>query len=254
MADFDSKYIGEPGNLKAIEYLEKMYASFGYKPEVQWFTTSVGGADPGPKTANVVATLRGTANPELIYVVSSHFDSVRGGPGADDNTSGTCALLEAARVLARTPLPATVVFASFTGEEAGLLGSREFVRLAKERSWQVAGALNNDMIGWSADGARHRQHHPLLERGHPRHPARRGVPVQRPRALRRALLPRHRRSRVQRRVGRHRRRHRVLPDPGEPELPPGLRTCSRRSTSARWPRRPRSRRRRSSHWRRARHG
>jgi Zn-dependent M28 family amino/carboxypeptidase len=47
-----------------------------------------------------------------------------------------------------------VVFASLTGEEGGLLGSREFVRLAKERSWQVAGALNNDMIGWSADGAR----------------------------------------------------------------------------------------------------
>ncbi len=69
-------------------------------------------------------------NPELIYVVSSHFDSVAVGPGADDDTSGTAALLEAARMLAGTPLPATVVFASFTGEEAGLLGSREFVRRA----------------------------------------------------------------------------------------------------------------------------
>ena len=46
------------------------------------------------------------------------------------------------------------MFASFTGEEGGLLGSREFVRAAKDRSWQVAGALNNDMIGWSSDGAR----------------------------------------------------------------------------------------------------
>jgi hypothetical protein len=101
-----------------------------------------------------VATLRGTANPDLIYVASSHFDSVTSGPGADDNTSGTCALLEAARVLSGRPLPATVVFASFTGEEAGLLGSEEFVRLARERNWQVAGALNNDMIGWAADGGR----------------------------------------------------------------------------------------------------
>ena len=151
MAAFDSKYIGQPGNLKAIEYLERMYASFGYKPEVQWF--NAGGAN-GPKTANVMATRRGAVNPDVIYVVSSHFDSILGGTGADDDTSGTCALLEAARVLADAPLPATVVFASFTGEEAGLYGSREFVRLAAERKWQVAGALNNDMIGWSADGVR----------------------------------------------------------------------------------------------------
>jgi hypothetical protein len=86
--------------------------------------------------------------------VSSHFDSVTGGPGADDNTSGTAALVEAARALAATPLPATVVFASFTGEEAGLLGSREFVRLAAERKWRIAGALNNDMIGWAGEGGR----------------------------------------------------------------------------------------------------
>ena len=76
------------------------------------------------------------------------------GPGADDDTSGTCALLETARVLAGHPLPATVVFASFTGEEAGLLGSREFVRLAAERKWNIVGALNNDMIGWAAESAR----------------------------------------------------------------------------------------------------
>ena len=68
----------------------------------------------------MVATLRGTVNPELVYVVSSHYDSVEAGPGADDDSSGTAALLEAARVMADHPLPATVVFASFTGEEGGL--------------------------------------------------------------------------------------------------------------------------------------
>ena len=154
MADFDSKFVGEPGNVKAIQYLEKAYASFGYTPDVHWFSIVGGGGASAPKTANVVATLKGAANPELIYIVSSHFDSIRGGTGADDNTSGTCALLETARVLARRPLPATVLFASFTGEEAGLLGSREFVRVAKARNWRIAGALNNDMVGWSGDGAR----------------------------------------------------------------------------------------------------
>src|SRR6185503_4640754 len=75
-------------------------------------------------------------------------------PGADDDTSGTCALLETARALANTPLPATIVFASFTGEEAGLLGSREFVRLAAQNKWNIVGALNNDMIGWAGESAR----------------------------------------------------------------------------------------------------
>jgi hypothetical protein len=150
--DFDSKYITQPGNLKAIQYLEKTYRSFGYDPEVQWFTPPALQASNG-RTGNIVATLKGTVNPELIYVVSSHFDSVAVGPGADDDTSGTAALLEAARMLAGTPMPATIVFASFTGEEAGLLGSREFVDRALKNKWKVAGALNNDMIGWAADSS-----------------------------------------------------------------------------------------------------
>jgi acetylornithine deacetylase/succinyl-diaminopimelate desuccinylase-like protein len=132
MFEFDTKYIGRPGNLKAIDYLTATYASFGYTPEQQWFQPRQA---QGARTANVVATLKGTENPELIYVVGSHFDSVQAGPGADDDTTGTCVLLEAARALHDTPLPATVVFASFTGEEAGDLGSAEFVRLAAAAKW-----------------------------------------------------------------------------------------------------------------------
>ncbi len=151
---FGSKHVSQPGNARAIEYLEQSYRSFGYTPDLQWFSPGGRGEGGATRTANVVATLRGTENPDLIYVVSSHFDSVAVGPGADDNTSGTAALLEAARALADTPLPATIVFASFTGEESGLLGSREFVRLAAERKWRIAGALNNDMIGWAGDRGR----------------------------------------------------------------------------------------------------
>lgn len=146
--DFDSKHISRPGNKLAIEYLTSAYKSFGYEPEQQWFEQrqALGG-----KTANVVAKLTGTENPELVYVVSSHFDSVPVGPGADDDTSGTAALLEAARMLAKHPQPATIIFASFTGEEAGLLGSREFVRRAVADKMKIVGVLNNDMIGWAND-------------------------------------------------------------------------------------------------------
>lgn len=146
--DFDSKHISRPGNKLASEYLFSLYKSFGYEPEYQWFEPR--GA-LGGKTANVAAKLTGTENPELIYVVGSHYDSVPAGPGADDDTSGTAALLEAARVLAKHPQPATIIFCSFTGEEAGLLGSREFVRLAQANKLQIVGALNNDMIGWAND-------------------------------------------------------------------------------------------------------
>jgi hypothetical protein len=146
--DFDSKHISRPGNRKASEFLFNTYKSFGYEPEYQWFEPR---AALDGKTANVIATLRGTTDPDLVYVVSSHFDSVEAGPGADDDSSGTAALLEAARVLANHPLPATVIFASFTGEEGGLLGSREFVRRALAAKVHVVGALNNDMIGWVND-------------------------------------------------------------------------------------------------------
>jgi Peptidase family M28 len=143
---FDSKHVTQPGNKLAIEYLQATLRSFGYEPELQWFEPL-----PGVRSANVVATLRGTSDPEVQYVVGSHFDSVQEGPGSDDNTSGTTALLEAARVLARRPQAATIRFVWFTSEESGLRGSREYVRLAGEAGDRVVGALNNDMVGWAND-------------------------------------------------------------------------------------------------------
>jgi hypothetical protein len=146
--DFDSKHITQPGNKLASAYLFDAYKSWGYEPQYQWFEPRNALAG---QTANVVATLRGTVNPEIVYLVSSHYDSVATGPGADDDSSGTAALLETARILARHPQPATIVFASLTGEESGLLGSREFVRRAVAAKVRVAGALNNDMVGWAND-------------------------------------------------------------------------------------------------------
>jgi hypothetical protein len=142
----DSKHVTQPGNQRAIEYLETTLRSFGYEPQLQWFEPL-----PGAKSANIVATLRGTTSPELQYVVGSHFDSVKEGPGSDDNTSGTTALLEVARVMAHRPQRATIKFVWFTSEESGLRGSKEFVRRATEAGDRVVGALNNDMVGWMND-------------------------------------------------------------------------------------------------------
>jgi hypothetical protein len=157
--NFDSKHISQPGNKPAGDYIYQTLKSFGYQPEYQWFNARVDENQPELqrsvsreiKTANILATLPGTENPDLIYVLSAHYDSNRRGPGADDNSSSTAALLETARVLARSPQPSTIVFAAFTGEEAGLLGSREFVRQAQEKKWHISADLNNDMIGWTND-------------------------------------------------------------------------------------------------------
>jgi len=143
---FDSKNITQPGNHKAIAYYESMLRSFGYEPEVEWY-----GPREGIRSANIVATIPGTVNPELIYVISSHFDSVERGAGADDNSSGSSALLEAARVLRDRPGRATIRLVWLTGEESGLLGAREFVRRAVENGDHIAGVLNNDMIGWTGN-------------------------------------------------------------------------------------------------------
>jgi hypothetical protein len=144
---FDSKHITQPGNWRATEWLEQTYRSFGLQTRLQRFKTVAGREI---EVANVLAVIPGTENPELVYVVGAHFDSRAEGPGADDNTSGTAMILEAARVLATRPLPATVMFVAFTGEESGLRGAREFGRVMKD-SITVVGALNNDMMGWSND-------------------------------------------------------------------------------------------------------
>ena len=171
------------------------------------------------------------SNPELVYVVSSHYDSVVAGPGADDDTSGTAALLEAARVLAGHPMPATIVFASFTGEEAGLLGSREFVRRAVADKVHVVGALNNDMIGWMND-------HRLDNTIRYSNPGIRDIQHAAAMLFTRLItydalyFKRHRRGVALRRLRRHRRRHRVVSGARQPALSSGQRSAGIREPPA----------------------
>jgi Zn-dependent M28 family amino/carboxypeptidase len=105
--------------------------------------------------ANLIATLRGTREPERIYVVGGHYDSRASdtydaqsdAPGANDDASGTAVVVELARVLAAVELDATIVFACYTGEEQGLLGSIHHAQLLAEQKAQVAGMITNDIVG-----------------------------------------------------------------------------------------------------------
>ena len=104
--------------------------------------------------SSVIATLKGD-EPGPTYVMSSHFDDCNGkctdgqgnAPGADDNASGTSAVIEAARVMARTHFRGTIIFATFDGEELGLWGSQHFADELKANGTDVVADLNNDIVG-----------------------------------------------------------------------------------------------------------
>lgn len=102
---------------------------------------------------NVVAVQRGTLHPDEIYVVGAHYDSYASSgpePGADDNATGTAAVLEAARILAPLETEATIVYIAFCGEEQGLVGSEAWAREASAAGLDIRGVINLDMIGYRA--------------------------------------------------------------------------------------------------------
>ena len=114
---------------------------------------------------NVVATLPGTqaASKDRIYVVSGHYDSRNSeimdaagyAPGANDDASGTAAVMEMACVMAHHQFDATLVFMTVAAEEQGLLGSAHWAEQARQQNLNVAGMFTNDIIGSSrADDGR----------------------------------------------------------------------------------------------------
>jgi acetylornithine deacetylase/succinyl-diaminopimelate desuccinylase-like protein len=104
---------------------------------------------------NVFAIQRGTSEPNRVVIISGHIDSrvsdvmdaAKDSPGANDDGSGTAAVIEAARVLSRHKFPATIVYAVLSGEEQGLLGGKIMADYAKAQGWDVIANLNNDIIG-----------------------------------------------------------------------------------------------------------
>ena len=105
---------------------------------------------------NVVATLKGTdPNDKRIFLVSGHLDSRRSNemdsvgdsPGANDDGSGTVAVMECARVMSKHSFPATIIFVTVSGEEQGLLGAYFMAGKAKKENWKIEAVLNNDIMG-----------------------------------------------------------------------------------------------------------
>jgi hypothetical protein len=105
---------------------------------------------------NTVATLKGTdPNDNRIFIISGHLDSrrtdvmdgVNDAPGANDDGSGSAAVMECVRVMSKHSFPATIVFVAVSGEEQGLLGSGFMAKKAKAAAWNIEAVLNNDIMG-----------------------------------------------------------------------------------------------------------
>jgi hypothetical protein len=105
---------------------------------------------------NVVARLKGTdPNDNRVFIISGHLDNMRtnvmdstgDAPGADDDGSGSAAVIECARVMSTHRFPATIIFVTVSGEEQGLLGATYMANKAKRENWNIEAVLNNDIMG-----------------------------------------------------------------------------------------------------------
>ena len=156
--------IGAARDWLYAEFLKAAEASGGRMTvEKQSFEQPKAARVPQPtELTNIVATLKGT-QPESasrIYVVSGHYDSMCSSPtdakcdapGANDDASGTAAVLEVARVMSKYKFDATIVFMTVPGEEQGLLGSAHYAEDAKQKAVNIDAMFTNDIIGNTLGG------------------------------------------------------------------------------------------------------
>jgi aminopeptidase S len=145
---------GTSGYDASASYVEQQLRAAGYKPVRQVFTYRDDRRDTDVETFNILADTAG--DPARTIVVGGHLDSVRRGPGINDNGSGVAAILETARWMAESGVKPKnrVRFAFWGAEEVDLLGSKHYVdSLSTSELSQTMLNLNLDMAA-SPNGGR----------------------------------------------------------------------------------------------------
>lgn len=138
--------------------------------------TFTGSRIPTPaRVCDAVAIQPGTERPNDVVIITAHIDSRVSDPlnanafepGANDDGSGSSAVLEAARVLSKHKFPGTIVYSLDSGEEQGLYGAKVIAAYAKAQGWNVITDLNNDIIGntCSSDGVCDSTHARVISEG-----------------------------------------------------------------------------------------
>lgn len=131
----------QANNDLAKDYILEKLESFGgdLEIEVQEFNTA---------GKNVIATQIGKENPDDIYIISAHYDSVTE-YCADDNATGTAAVLEIAKTLSQVCLDNTIKYIFWDEEEIRLLGSDHYAKnLSSSMKSKIKGVINMDMLGF----------------------------------------------------------------------------------------------------------
>ncbi len=138
-----SRHKDNAGNNKAAEYIYQKLNYYGLDVTKQVFSST---------GCNIYGTKLGTKYPNKKVIICAHYDSMPEGarsPGADDNGSGTSAVIEAARILANYQTQYTMVFALWDEEEQGLVGSKYYASNAAANGDTIIAVLNMDMISWN---------------------------------------------------------------------------------------------------------
>lgn len=138
--------VSQSGNDLAADYLEEKLNSFSNLDVVsdQYSGGSFGGR-------NIIATQIGLTNPDDVYVISAHYDAVTN-YCANDNATGTAAVLEVARILSKYCTENTIIYAFWDEEELGLVGSKNWADRASANGKNILGVINLDMVGYDKDG------------------------------------------------------------------------------------------------------
>jgi len=140
-------YSGEPIQ-KATQYVGDHLAALGLDVEYHVW----GGAG----YPNVIGELPGLVNPDDIFIICAHLDSYPPGtpsPGADDDASGSAAVLLAADILTQYRWGSTLRFVLFTGEEQWMLGSYAYAERSYNAGENLVGVLDLDMVAWNTLGS-----------------------------------------------------------------------------------------------------
>lgn len=137
-----SRHKNHPGNEKAFQFIKEKFQSYGLQADSLQFSST---------GKNLFGIKEGMLYPDKKFIIGAHYDNVAGVPGADDNASGTAAVLEAARVFSEYDFPYTIIFALWDEEEQGLIGSDAYASSAAASNENILGYINMDMLGWDGN-------------------------------------------------------------------------------------------------------
>ncbi len=116
-------------------YIEDQYISLGLRVEKEDVPYN------NISSQNILGCKDGSDGADEYFIIAAHYDSVEGTPGADDNASAVAALLEVARILESIALKTTLLFAAFTLEEYGFIGSAQFAQRARQAGDRIKGMI-----------------------------------------------------------------------------------------------------------------